>query len=93
VIDNEYSYVFDSETGGSGVTMLLTSIDEGEYKNFRHATDLFYNHLSTCKCDDGCPNCVFQFGCSEGNDPRKLSRKNAKRWMDNGVRIVERAIE
>jgi ATP-dependent helicase YprA (DUF1998 family) len=89
VVESEYAYVYDSEPGGSGVTTLLTTVEDGDYKNFKHAMDLFYRHLSACKCDDGCPNCIYQYGCAKRNDSRGLSRKRTDQWMVNGVNIVE----
>jgi ATP-dependent helicase YprA (DUF1998 family) len=92
VVEDECSYVYDSEPGGSGVTILLTAFEEGKYRNFEHVIKLVYDHLSSCRCADGCPHCIYQYGCAERNDPRKLSRKKTKKWMDKGVILVERTL-
>jgi len=93
VVDDISAYVFDTEPGGSGVTTLLTSVEDGDYKNFKHVIELFQKHLSACRCEDGCPNCTYQYGCALKNDPRELSRKKTLQWMANGVNIVEKEVD
>lgn len=93
VVDGGFAYVYDTEPGGSGVTTLLTAFEEGQYKNFKQVMNLFSKHLSACKCDDGCPNCIYQYGCADRNDPRGLSRNKTLQWMSNGVHLVENTVE
>ncbi|MCW4005296.1 MAG: DEAD/DEAH box helicase [Candidatus Bathyarchaeota archaeon] len=93
VLDEEYSYVYDNEPGGSGVTTLVTAMEDGKYKNFIYIMKLFETHLSRCKCDDGCPSCIFQYGCATMNDPRGLSRKKTLQWFADGVQLVEAETE
>jgi ATP-dependent helicase YprA (DUF1998 family) len=91
VVEDDFVYVHDSEPGGSGVTELLIAQEDGKYANFDYVVNLIRKHLADCKCDNGCPHCVYQYGCAAHNELRSLSRNGTKSWMQNGVRLVERS--
>jgi hypothetical protein len=67
-------YIFDAEPGGSGVSELLVD-PANDYLNLRTVLDVTQT-LATCKCEDGCPHCLFQYGCADRNAPEKLSRRS-----------------
>lgn len=56
--------VFDSQEGGAGIARLLVSDTDGE--NFQRALELMREHLE-CDCADGCPLCLYQYGCDTRN--------------------------
>jgi len=74
--------VYDSTPGGSGLAKLL-------YRNLNKAHRVSYRILSECACDDGCPRCVYDPFCGNGN--RLLSRRMALRLLEsvlgNKVRV------
>jgi len=87
-VGEDCAYVYDSEVGGSGVTALLMKQEDGDYPNLESAFELIKKHFSNCRCKDGCPHCVYQYGCVEHNSPRTLSRKRTNRWMSRGLIVV-----
>lgn len=58
--------VFDAQEGGSGVARLLVSGATSDTDNFATAIDLIETHID-CDCDDGCPLCLYQYGCDTRN--------------------------
>jgi DEAD/DEAH box helicase domain-containing protein len=64
--------VYDSTPGGSGLAKLL-------YRNLNRAHRVSYRILSECVCDDGCPRCVYDPFCGNGN--RLLSRRMALKLL------------
>lgn len=84
VVEKDSTYVYDSEPGGSGVTKLFTQIGD-----FEHVLDLIRNHMNKSRCEDGCPECLYQFGCSKYNSPKTLSRKKLADMLSGGINIVE----
>lgn len=80
-------YTYDTEPGGSGVCVLLTDLDEGRYKNFEAAMQLVRENLD-CTCADGCPRCLYQYGCEEWNSPRTLSRQGLLALLGEGLRLA-----
>lgn len=60
--------VYDSTPGGSGLAKLL-------YRSLERAHRVSYRILSECLCDDGCPRCVYDPFCGNGN--KLLSRRSA----------------
>ena len=60
--------IYDSTPGGSGLTKLL-------YMKLRKAHKIAYQILNRCKCNDGCPRCIYDPFC--GNNNRTLSRRKA----------------
>ncbi|MDR5673877.1 DEAD/DEAH box helicase [Halalkaliarchaeum sp. AArc-GB] len=72
-VDDDALYLFDSQEGGAQITRLLVEEDDGEFRNFNEAVDLIDEHFE-CDCDDGCPLCVYQYGCDTYNAPESLDR-------------------
>ncbi|ELK55181.1 DEAD/DEAH box helicase domain protein, partial [Haloferax sp. BAB-2207] len=62
------TYIFDNETGGSGVTVLLTMGSGNTREKFDTAISLIEDAFE-CSCDNGCPFCIYQYGCENQNDP------------------------
>lgn len=61
-------FIFDSLPEGSGITSQV-------FKNFEEICTMAYDRLTKCKCDSGCPKCIFDPSC--GNDNRFLNKNSA----------------
>jgi ATP-dependent helicase YprA (DUF1998 family) len=72
-VEDDCTYLFDSQEGGSQITRLLVEQDGSEFRNFIEAVDLMDEHFE-CDCEDGCPLCVYQYGCDTYNEPGTLSK-------------------
>jgi hypothetical protein len=74
-IEDEGTLVYDSDEGGSGITVLLIQ-DDG--KEFERATQImretFSPGESKCNCENGCPFCIYQYGCVEQNNPDSFDK-------------------
>ncbi|MCX8204624.1 MAG: DEAD/DEAH box helicase [Candidatus Nezhaarchaeota archaeon] len=60
--------IYDATPGGSGISRLL-------YERLEKAHRVALEILSYCNCHDGCPRCVYDPFCGNGN--RALSRRKA----------------
>ncbi len=60
--------VYDSTPGGSGLSRLL-------YERFERAEEIAYSIINSCRCEDGCPRCIYSPYC--GNNNKILSRRKA----------------
>lgn len=40
-----------------------------------------------CQCDDGCPHCIYQYGCSTWNAPANLTRHGLRSLLNSGVHL------
>ena len=60
--------VHDAIIGGSGLSKLL-------YERLESTLRTAYEILNECKCEDGCPRCVYSPYC--GNNNRMISRRKA----------------
>ena len=69
-------YIYDSHAGGSGISYLL-------YQRLEEAFKRAHYLVSSCKCEDGCPRCIYSPYC--GNNNKILSRKRAKYVLDNVI--------
>ncbi len=80
--------IYDSAPGGSGLARLL-------YERFEKAEELAYRIVSSCRCFDGCPRCIYSPYC--GNNNKVLSRRKAvyvlKNIIEGGIRIIEKPAE
>lgn len=63
--------VFDSQEGGAGIASLL--IADGSGENFQTAIELMADQL-ICDCGDGCPLCLYQYGCDTRNRRETFDR-------------------
>jgi rRNA maturation endonuclease Nob1 len=90
-VEDEGTLVYDSEEGGSGVTVLLTQ-DGGE--KFEQAVglmrDAFTPAGTTCDCDNGCPFCLFQYGCVEQNDPGSFNKDELLSLLSHNLHLEPR---
>lgn len=65
--------LFDAQEGGAGVTGLLFESGDGR-RNFEQAIALLRTHFQ-CDCDDGCPLCLYQYGCDTHNRGGSFDRE------------------
>ncbi|NHN64358.1 DEAD/DEAH box helicase [Haloarcula sp. JP-Z28] len=86
------TYVFDNETGGSGVTVLLTMGSGDTREKFDTAVDLIKEAFE-CDCDHGCPFCIYQYGCENQNDPETVAKDDLMSLLDAGLTLTQRDIE
>jgi ATP-dependent helicase YprA (DUF1998 family) len=80
------AYIFESSSGGNGVTDLLFTEHEGEWREFADVLEVIHDNIDECECSGGCPECVYQYGCSVNNDETSLDKEAT-------VRIVSQAME
>ncbi len=65
--------IYDSHLGGSGLSRQLA------YR-LRDVLEVAYKIVSSCRCLDGCPKCVYSPYC--GNNNKYLSRRNAAKVLE-----------
>ncbi len=65
--------IYDSHLGGSGLSKQLAH-------RLGDVLEIAYKIVSSCKCLDGCPKCIYSPYC--GNNNRYLSRRNAARVLN-----------
>jgi ATP-dependent helicase YprA (DUF1998 family) len=87
-IEDEGTLVYDSDEGGSGITVLLTQ-DDGE--TFEQATGIMYDAFfagdSKCNCENGCPFCLYQYGCVERNDPDSFDKRELRELLRHDLHL------
>jgi len=76
--------IYDAVVGGSGISKLL-------YERLESALKIAYEIVSKCKCEDGCPRCIYSPYC--GNNNKILSRKKAVYVLSNVLTGKRAAIE
>ncbi|MFA9427070.1 DEAD/DEAH box helicase [Natronorubrum sp. A-ect3] len=86
-IGTDHVDVFDSQEGGAAVSRLLVRERVGEYQNFQAAMEVIATQFD-CDCSDGCPRCLYQYGCEERNQPQSLNREDAAELVDKGLKLV-----
>jgi hypothetical protein len=79
------AFVFESSNGGNGVTDLLFTEDRGEFREFADVLAVMRDNIDDCGCSDGCPECVYQYGCSVNNDETSFDKEAT-------VRVVKQAL-
>jgi hypothetical protein len=72
--------VFDSQEGGAGIARLLVSDGDGD--NFETAIDLMRSQFA-CDCGNGCPLCVYQYGCDTYNQSDTFDRGRIAELLDD----------
>jgi hypothetical protein len=90
-IEDDGTLVYDSDEGGSGITVLLTQ-DDGE--KFEQATDLMrkaFAEESECNCENGCPFCIYQYACVEQNDPDSFDKTGLLDLLAKDLHLEPRA--
>lgn len=71
--------VFDSQEGGAGIARLLVS--NGDGNNFETAIDLMHSQFA-CDCGNGCPLCLYQYGCDTYNQSDTFDRDRIVELLD-----------
>lgn len=90
-IEDHGTLVYDSDEGGSGITVLLTQDDGEKFERaVRIMRDAFSSGESKCNCDTGCPFCIYQYGCSERNDPDTFDKEELLELLSNDLQLEER---
>ncbi len=87
LLDGGNVYIFDAIPGGGGVTELLLRQEGGQYLNFAQALQTIDLVVRECSCAEGCPHCLYQYGCDDWNSPSGLSRMALLRLLDAGLTI------
>ncbi len=87
LLERDTLYVFDSVPGGSGVTNLLIQPQGEDYLNFQVALETVHEVVEECHCQDGCPHCLYQYGCSTWNAPSTLTRQGLRLLLSSGLRL------
>jgi len=80
-VGEEQVDVFESEEGGSDVTRLLFERSEGAFRGFDRGVDLMRKQFD-CDCEDGCPSCLYQYGCDVRNDQRSFDRDGLRTILE-----------
>jgi hypothetical protein len=65
--------VFESQEGGSDVARLLFERSDGVFRAFDRGVELMRTQFD-CDCENGCPSCLYQYGCDVRNDQRSFDR-------------------
>jgi hypothetical protein len=73
--------VFESQEGGSDVTRLLFERSEGAFRAFDRGAELIRKQFD-CDCEDGCPSCLYQYGCDVRNDQRSFDRDGLRTILE-----------
>lgn len=87
-IEEDGTFIYDSEAGGAGITRLLTMNDGEEYHKFNRAIELMTESFD-CECDGGCPFCIYQYQCTNRNDPHTLDKDAVINLLDHGLKLSE----
>ncbi len=80
--------LLDAQEGGANIAKLLVERDAGDFQNFQHAMDLVRDHF-VCDCEDGCPLCLYQYGCDEHNQPRSFARDSVLDYFEPELPTIE----
>lgn len=86
-VGTDHVDVFDSQEGGAAVARQVIREQHGDYQNFQTALSLIETQFN-CNCDDGCPRCLYQYGCAERNDPNSLERETAFDLVSSGLGLT-----
>ncbi|WP_336361737.1 helicase-related protein [Haladaptatus sp. ZSTT2] len=90
-IEDDGTLVYDSDEGGSGITVLLTQDDGKKFEQaIRIMRDAFLSGGSKCNCENGCPFCIYQYGCVEQNDPESFEKDELLELLANDLHLESR---
>lgn len=81
-VDEDRVDVFESQEGGSDVVRLLFERSDGVYRAFDRAMTLVGDQFD-CDCEDGCPSCLYQYGCNVRNDRRTFDRDGLREIVES----------
>jgi DEAD/DEAH box helicase domain-containing protein len=59
--DKKIIFIYDANEGGVGLSEIL-------YENAETLLEKAYKHLTNCKCEDGCPYCIYSTKCGNFNE-------------------------
>jgi ATP-dependent helicase YprA (DUF1998 family) len=76
-VGEDHVDVFESQEGGSDVTRLLFERSDDEFRAFERSVSLMGEQFD-CDCENGCPSCLYQYGCDVRNDPRTFDRESLR---------------
>lgn len=79
--------LLDAQEGGANIAKLLVERDSGDFRNFQYAMELVRDHF-VCNCEDGCPLCLYQYGCDEHNQPRSFARGSVLDYFKLGLPTI-----
>jgi len=85
--DDHYVDLLDAQEGGSNIAKLLVEREAGDFQNFQYAMQLVSEHF-VCNCEDGCPLCLYQYGCDEHNQPRSFARDAILDHFESGLPTI-----
>jgi len=81
-------YVYDAVPSGADLTELMVRMQGGAYRHFDTALDVVIGSLvKEWECADGCPHCLYQYGCHNWNQPATLSRHSMWMFLTGGLRL------
>jgi ATP-dependent helicase YprA (DUF1998 family) len=90
-IEDEGTLVYDSDEGGSGITVLLTQNDGEPFERaVRIMRETFSPDTAECNCENGCPFCLYQYGCVERNDPDTFDKEGLLELLSHDLHLEER---
>jgi ATP-dependent helicase YprA (DUF1998 family) len=87
LLEQDTLYIYDAIPGGGGVTSLLVQPQGDNYPNFQVALDTIRGVVEDCRCQDGCPHCLYQYGCATWNAPATLTRQGLRSVLSRGLRL------
>ncbi|WP_248908165.1 DEAD/DEAH box helicase [Halocatena marina] len=91
-IEDEGTLVYDSDEGGSGITVLLTQDDGAKFERAtRIMREMFSPGESKCNCENGCPHCIYQYGCVEQNDPDSFDKEELLELLSHDLHLEVRS--
>jgi ATP-dependent helicase YprA (DUF1998 family) len=73
--------LFDAQAGGAGVTRLLFEDGPNGHESLQQAITLLREHF-VCECEDGCPLCLYQYGCDTHNRGSTFDRDGLFERLD-----------
>lgn len=86
-VGDDHVDVFDSQEGGAAVARQLVQERDGKFRNFATAMEMLETQLR-CDCTEGCPRCVYQYGCAERNQPQTFDLESVNsQILGEGVRL------
>jgi len=85
-IEDDGTYVYDGDEGGSGITVLLSDDAGDSDSNFQQALDILVETFD-CDCDSGCPFCLYQYGCTDQNDPDSFDKEGLLALVNSGIHL------
>ncbi|TKX37023.1 DEAD/DEAH box helicase [Halorubrum sp. CGM5_25_10-8B] len=93
-VEDEGTLVYDSDEGGAGITVLLTQDDGEKFERaVRLMREAFSPAESKCNCENGCPFCIFQYGCVEQNDPDSFDKEELLELLSHDLHLEPRKNE